>query len=918
MTSAASSRGLSNQIGQTVARTLGIFLMCVISWGTSSVAAQTGAIVGRVIEAQTGRPIAGAAIEVLSAGPQDAESRLFSDAEGRFNAGLAAGNHSFLISRLGFETQRIDDVAVRVGEDTELAVSLRFRVLIMEPVLISASRRDASAAIDGSASVSIVGRGRIREQIAVTAADHVRALPGMDVAETGIQQSSIVARGFNQVGSGSLMTIVDGRYANLPSLRLSSLGFLPNPDLDLERIEVLRGPASALYGPNAANGVLHLVTASPIDRPGTSASMATGERSVFQTQFRHAQTLSNSVGFKISAAYFQGDDWRYADPVEQDARTNALASGANEKTLRIGRRDFDARRVSADVRLDLRPSVEAEVVVNAGLTSALNMIELMEVGAVQAEDWTYQYAQARYRRGRFFAQAFMNRSNTGDSYLLRTGEPFMDRSWMLAGQVRHGFNLGERASFLYGLDLQRTEPQTDGTIHGNNEDADRIDEIGAYLHSETALTDGLDLVAAVRVDRHSRVERANVSPRAALVFRPTQGHTFRLSYNGAFTTPTTKHFFLDALTSRTELAPGIGFDVRALGVPEGGFTFQDRCEGENPFYRLCMRTPFVPGEKVSTNGTPLWNDVVDLIAPEALRSALYLPGNPFREPDPALATRTYRLDEDVGDLILATGNNIEPIRPTRTRTLEIGYSGTISNRLTVSADLHYNWVSDYIGPLRVETPTVRYTPESIRAFLEHREQFDPALGALSSEELDALVEDFSDIPIGVIVPDQLDTPDMVLTYRNTADFEIWGADLAAQLLIDNRLSIAGNFSHMSANCFVGTVDEDNGICSGILDIALNAPHNKGSVSVRWDDVRRGFTAEGRARFSSGFSMNSGPFVGVVDAYTLHDATASYRPSRLSGVTISVSGTNLFDRKTRFFLGAPEVGRLLLVRLGYEF
>lgn len=881
-----------------------------------SATAQTGTVAGRVIESETGRPVVGATIEVLSASRDGTDSLLLSDADGRFYVELVAGDHSFLASRLGYETQRIDDVAVRVGEDTELLISLRFRALIMQPVIISASRRDRSAVLAASASASVVGRERIRERIAVTAADHVRALPGMHMAETGIQQSSVVARGFNQVGSSSLLTIVDGRYANLPSLRLSTLSFLPNPDLDLERVEVLRGPASALYGPNAANGVLHLITASPIDRPGASASLATGERSVLQAQFRHAMAFSSRSGVKISAGYFQGEDWHYLDPVEAEARSTALGRGANEDTLRTGRRDFDARRLSADVRLDLRPSGDSEMVLNAGVTSAVSMTELTEVGAIQADDWTYEYAQARYRRGRFFAQAFMNRSDTGDSYLLRTGQPFVDRSWVLAGQIRHGFDLGELASFLYGVDAQRTEPKTDGTITGRNEDDDGIDEIGGYVHSEIALTDALDLVAAVRVDHHNRLEGANVSPRAALVFRPTDGQTFRLSYNGAFTTPTTKHLFLDAVTSRVELAPGIGYDVRARGVPAGGFTFLDRCEAGNPFYRLCMRTPFVPGEKVSTNGTPIWNDVVDLVAPEALRSALRLPGNPFN-PDPALATQAYRLDEDVGEFVLATGNEIHPIRPTRTRTLEIGYSGGFSDRLTISADLYYNWISDYIGPLRVETPTVRYTPESVRTFLEHRLGSQLASEAISMAELDALVDDFSSLPLGIVVPDQVDTPEMILTYRNTADFEIWGVDLAAQLLVDDHLSIAGNFSHMSANCFVGSVREDDGICTGLLDIALNAPRNKGSVSLRWDDMRRGLTLEGRARISSGFSMNSGPYGGIVDGHTLFDVTASYQTSHLPGATFSISATNLFDRKTRYFLGAPEVGRLLLVRLGYE-
>ena len=64
-------------------------------------------------------------------------------------------------------------------------------------------------------------------------------------------------------------------------------------------------------------------------------------------------------------------------------------------------------------------------------------------------------------------------------------------------------------------------------------------------------------------------------------------------------------------------------------------------------------------------------------------------------------------------------------------------------------------------------------------------------------------------------------------------------------------------------------------------------------------------------------MNSGPFVGVVDDHALFDMTASCRLARLPGSTISLTGMNLFDSPSRDFLGAPEVGRLLMLRLGYE-
>ena len=97
-------------------------------------------------------------------------------------------------------------------------------------------------------------------------------LPGVDRAQTGLAQGTVVARGFNNVFSGTLLTIIDNRYARVPSLRFNAYSMFPTNDLDIDRIEVSLGPGAALYGPNAASGVMHLITSSPLDRQGSSVS----------------------------------------------------------------------------------------------------------------------------------------------------------------------------------------------------------------------------------------------------------------------------------------------------------------------------------------------------------------------------------------------------------------------------------------------------------------------------------------------------------------------------------------------------------------------------------------------------------------------------------------------------------------------
>jgi len=177
-----------------------------------------------------------------------------------------------------------------------------------------------------------------------------------------------------------------------------------------------------------------------------------------------------------------------------------------------------------------------------------------------------------------------------------------------------------------------------------------------------------------------------------------------------------------------------------------------------------------------------------------------------------------------------------------------------------------------------------------------------------------LVTTLAQVPIGTIAPDQRSDSDLILTYRNFGDVDFWGADLSGQFFLNEKLSFRGSASWVNKECFLSATES----CSGSEAVALNAPTFKGSVSTRWQDAAKGISMEGRFRYVDGFPMNSGVFIGRVDAYSLLDANLAYRFSGVSGATLSLTGTNLLNRLHRQFIGAPEMGRLLLLRLQYDF
>ena len=878
---------------------------------------QQGTISGRVLDAETEGPVSGAAVAVLG---QDITQG--TNAQGRFTMTVAPGAYTLVVSIIGYETTRIDGVVVNAGDETEVTISLRSRALTLNPVVVSVSRRQEKA-LEAPASISTVSEREIARTTATTVADHVRALPGVDAAQTGINQGTVVSRGFNNVFSGALLAIIDNRYARVPSLRFNAYNMFPTNDLDLDRIEVSLGPGAALYGPNASNGVMHLITSSPLDRQGSSISLAGGERSLFHGQFRTAHAPGENFGFKVSGQYMRGNDWEYDDPAEAEARAAGCA---------ICVRDNLAQRYSADARLDFRFAGDGDLVLNAGTSTLVSGVDMTGIGAFQVKNWGYNYLQSRFSKGRLFTQAFVNLTNSGSdvgattpgegTFGLRTGDPVVDQSRTMAFQFQYGFDLGSRQSFTYGVDWQRTEPRSGGTIFGVNEDDDVISEVGAYLHSETSILDNLDLVTAFRVDDHSRLADPNFSPRAALVFTPAESQSFRVTYNRAFATPTSTNLFLDIVAGGIPVLPGVSYDIRARGVPATGFSFSQGCPRGVMSY--CMYTPLAPGAAIAANAQDLWNGVVDLMTvvyPE-LALAAGLLKNPGAGPgDPEIGTFVGLLNTGAApgqnpfQPVTAPLADIPALVPTINNTYEIGYKGLIGDRFLLSADVYSATVENFVGPLRAVTPNVFLEPQSTLAFALNR--LAPLIqgGFVTEEFIGEAVAAAAGVPLGTIVPDGAASQDLLVTYRNYGEISYWGADLAARFLATDMIQLDGSYSFQSEDCFDF---EEDGSCTGQQDIALNAPNHKGSLGLTVDDQSAGYTLGARVRFNAGFPMNSGVYLGDVDGYQIVDASVGYRLPFQPGVRVSLAANNILNNMHREFVGAPEIGRMILLRVRYDF
>ena len=295
----------------------------------NTILAQKGTITGKVSDAANGSPLIGANV-VLEGTSQGAAT----DAEGRYTIlQVDAGDYSVMVSYIGYQILK-EDAILKYGENLLLNLELEPKVIQMETYVVTASRRRERIE-DAPAAISVISKAQIRRESNTNLGDYLKGTKGIDFTQSGIDSYNMTARGFNSSFSSRLLTLTDGRMSNVPSLRLTAYNVIPVSFEDVEQIEIVLGPASALYGPNAHSGVLNIVTSSPIRTQGTSINIQGGLLSQNDTDllkkftFRTAHKYRD-IGFKVSGVALAGQDWTHYNPDEYEGHDPAFIGRANQ------------------------------------------------------------------------------------------------------------------------------------------------------------------------------------------------------------------------------------------------------------------------------------------------------------------------------------------------------------------------------------------------------------------------------------------------------------------------------------------------------------------------------------------------------------------------------------------------------------
>ena len=257
--------------------------------------AQTN-ISGTIYDETTGDPLAG--VNVIVKGKVIGT---ITDADGKFNLQVSdPPPFTLVFSFIGFESQELE---ITQAETSGLSISLAETTLLGQEVVVSASRVEESI-MESPVTIEKMDLLAVQNTSADNYYKGIANLKGVDVATSSINFQIINTRGFASTGNTRFVQLTDGMDTQAPALNFP-IGNLNGPsELDVESVELIPGAASALYGPNAFNGILLVNSKSAFDYQGVSAFAKIGVNHIgseadqdpapmYEASIRYAKSFNN-------------------------------------------------------------------------------------------------------------------------------------------------------------------------------------------------------------------------------------------------------------------------------------------------------------------------------------------------------------------------------------------------------------------------------------------------------------------------------------------------------------------------------------------------------------------------------------------------------------------------------------------------
>ncbi len=306
-------------------------LALLVSFGLSAAMAQT-TITGTVIDAETQETLVG--VNILVKGKVIGT---ISDLDGNFTLNVnQEPPFTLVFSMVGYKSEELEVT----GNISDIEMVMEETTILGQEVIVSASRVEEGV-LQSPVSVEKMDIIGIKNAPQADFYDAIGNLKGVEMSTQSLTFKSFNTRGFNSNGNVRTVQLIDGMDNQAPGLNFPVGNIVGISELDLESVELLPGASSALYGPNAINGILLMNSKNPFQYQGLSARVKTGVmnesmRSTATTPFynfaaRYAKAINDKVAFKVNVEYLTADDWEANDFRDQSLLNGSSIEGGNRE-----------------------------------------------------------------------------------------------------------------------------------------------------------------------------------------------------------------------------------------------------------------------------------------------------------------------------------------------------------------------------------------------------------------------------------------------------------------------------------------------------------------------------------------------------------------------------------------------------------
>jgi len=840
----------------------------------SAFAQETGTVTGTVTRVEGGE-LASVSVTVAGTGQSTVTGT-----DGKYTLRrVPAGPQTIVFRWLGYRPTEVQ-VTVEPGATVTADATLEAVIISLGEIVVEGASRAPERITEAPAAISVVPQD-VLQAASVTgqAPLALQTIPGVDVTQSGVNDFNVNARGFNSTLNRRVLVLQDGRDLAIAFLGSQEWNGLTQPLEDLGKVEMVRGPGSALYGANAFSGVVNITTPTAREVLGNRLTIAGGELETFRIDGRHASVFADGrLGFRVNGGYNQSDTYSRTrtrfdgtalqeeyepatdEPVPFNREARPLAGQTTDAAGdAVGDRDPLENAYGAG-RLDYYLDNGSVLSIDGGASQVQNEIFVTGIGRVQVSKAIKPFVRAAWAADRFNIFGFWNsRTSLDPQFSLTSGIEIEERSDIFHVEGQTNFNFQEeRGRVIVGSSVRNTKVNTSGTLMNLLND-DRSDDLySAYGQIEYKIVPQVRVVGALRFDDGDLIE-GQVSPKGAVVISPNENHSFRFSVNRAFQTPNYSEFFLQVPVAAPSALPR---------------TLESTIEG----YYAAVRAN-IPGPAIAD--LTITDDLPWQFSP---------------------ATNAFALGNADLEVETVTG-------------WELGYKGTLSDKVYVTADAYINklrnFVTDLLPGVNPAYPSYALTDEvNVPAELTALDARLALLGLPANHPLRApiplLLGGHAQLQAGTRIQggNALATlPDgsraIVLSYTNAGEVTEKGIELGLGYWVTPELRADVSFTGFDFEVKSQAVGDQ---------LVPNTPSKKATFSLSYTGAQ-GFDGNVTLRLVDGYDWAAGVFQGYVPASEFLNLSAGYRINNY--VRVHATATNLFDQQRFQMYGGSVIGRRIL-------